>query len=137
MDSNELRRRVADADVATLATVGGDGMPHAVPICFVLDGDQIYFAVDHKPKKTSDLKRLHNIAANPQVAVLVQHYEHDWQRLWWVRVDGAAHVLDDGEDSRRAIALLVDRYAQYRSHPPDGPVVAIAIERWSGWSASS
>jgi PPOX class probable F420-dependent enzyme len=107
-----------------------------VPICFALDGGVIYFAVDHKPKRTTDLKRLRNIAANPAVSVLVEHYEHDWNRLWWVRVDGIARVVDDADESARAIELLVDRYSQYRGHEPGGPVVAISVERISGWSAT-
>ncbi len=136
MDAAEFRQRFADASVAVLSTVTAGGRPHSVPICFALDGDFVYFAIDHKPKRTSDLKRLHNIAANPAVAVLVQHYEHDWARLWWVRVDGSARVLPDGDESRRAVALLVDRYDQYRARPPAGPVVAIRVERISGWSAT-
>jgi PPOX class probable F420-dependent enzyme len=136
MDSGDLRQRLADSSVAVLATVSADGSPHAVPICFALDGSVMYFAIDHKPKRTAGLKRLHNIASNPSVAVLVEHYEHDWNRLWWVRVDGKAHVVGDREEFARAIELLVDRYMQYRGQEPQGPVVAIAIERISGWSAS-
>jgi PPOX class probable F420-dependent enzyme len=136
MDPHEVRRRLADSTVAVLATVGADGKPHAVPICFAFDGDFIYFAIDHKPKRTTDLKRLQNIAANPGVAVLVQNYEHDWNRLWWVRADGTAHVLEGSERSARAVALLVDRYSQYREQPPQGPVVEIGINRLTGWSAS-
>ncbi len=136
MDSGQLRLRLADAGVAVLSTVNADGSPHSVPVCFALDGDFIYFAIDHKPKRTRDLRRLRNIAANPSVAVLVHHYEHDWARLWWVRVDGTATVLGDDEQSRRAVALLVDRYQQYRAEPPAGPVVAIKVERISGWSAT-
>src|SRR5581483_615728 len=136
MDAADLRRRVADYSIAELATVSQDGRPHVVPICFALDGRNVYFAVDHKPKRTQDLKRLRNIAANPRVAVLVHHYEHDWNRLWWVRIDGVAHVMEPGDDAERAVALLRDRYPQYRDRPPDGPVVAIAIERMTGWSAT-
>lgn len=135
MDPVDLRRRLADSSVAVLATITDDGRPHIVPICFALDGDVIYFAIDHKPKRTKALKRLHNIAANPEVAVLVQHYEHDWRRLWWVRVDGAARVLDEGDESTHAVELLIDRYPQYRERPPDGPVVEIMVERITGWSA--
>jgi PPOX class probable F420-dependent enzyme len=136
MDTGELRQRLADTAVAVLSTVSADGKPHSVPICFALDGNAMYFSVDHKPKRSADLKRLRNIATNPSVAVLVEHYEHDWNRLWWVRVDGRARVLDDGEEAERAIELLVDRYSQYRGHEPEGPVVAIAIDRISGWSAT-
>jgi PPOX class probable F420-dependent enzyme len=122
--------------VAVLATITPGGKPHAVPVCFALDGSVIYFAVDHKPKRTSELQRLRNIAANPAVALLAEHYEHDWNRLWWVRADGTARVLDAGEESQHAIELLIDRYPQYRERPPQGPVVSITIERLTGWSAS-
>ena len=136
MDHDELRRRLAQSTVAVLATVRPDGHPHVVPITFAFDGDVVYFAVDQKPKKTTDLQRLRNIAANPRVSVLVQNYEHDWNRLWWVRADGTARVLDQGEPSARAIELLTDRYSQYVDRPPQGPVVEIRIARLTGWSAS-
>ena len=136
MDEGDLRRRLADSTVAVLATLTPDGRPHAVPVCFALDGAVVYFAVDHKPKRTTDLQRLRNITANPAVSLLAEHYEHDWNRLWWVRVDGTARVLAAGDESDRAVSLLIDRYAQYRERPPQGPVVAIVIDRLSGWSAS-
>jgi len=137
MDAAEARRRLAAAEVATLATVGASGAPHAVPICFVVDGDTIYFAIDHKPKRGLDLQRLRNIRANPAVAVLASHYEHEWSRLWWVRADGVATVLDSGDRSEHAVGLLTERYPQYRHQSPPGPVVAIAIRRVTGWSATS
>jgi PPOX class probable F420-dependent enzyme len=128
------RQRLAEARVARLATVDAEGRPHIVPITFALDGDTIYFAVDAKPKRTIHLKRLRNIAGNPAVAVLVDHYEEDWSRLWWVRVDGTAHVIADNEAADRAVDLLVRRYAQYERARPAGPVVAVSIDRISGWS---
>src|SRR5207247_7029208 len=134
MDATAMRRRIADAKVARLATVGAGGKPHVVPISFAVDGETIYFAVDAKPKRTTDLQRLRNIAANPSVSVLVDHYEDDWTRLWWVRVDGTARVLSGGPDIDRAIDLLVRKYDQYRTARPQGPVTAISINRISGWS---
>src|SRR6266705_979230 len=134
MDATAMRRRIADAKVARLATVGAGGKAHVVPICFAVDGDTIYFAVDAKPKRTADLKRLRNIAANPSVSVLVDHYEDDWARLWWVRVDGTARLLAEGAQAVRATDLLAARYPQYRRARPGGPVVAISIDRISGWS---
>jgi len=130
-----MRNRFAAARVAHLATADSDGRPHVVPVVFALDGDTIYFAVDQKPKQTRELKRLRNIATNPSVAMLVDHYEDDWNALWWVRADGSARVLDPGPESERAIELLVQRHAQYRAQPPPGPAVAIAVHRWSAWSA--
>jgi len=98
---------------------------------------EIFFAVDHKPKRSSDLQRLRNIAMNPDVAVLADHYEEDWDRLWWVRVDGRARVLDAGDAAERALDALSARYPQYRRTRPTGPVVSIHITRLSGWSASA
>jgi len=129
-----MRQRIAEARVARLATVGENGKPHVVPITFALQGDTIFFAVDSKPKRTAQLQRLRNIAANPAVTVLVDHYEEDWSRLWWVRADGTASVLEEGPRSDRAIDLLVERYPQYRHARPPGPAVAISIVRISGWA---
>ena len=137
MTAAQARERFAASRVARLATVGADGRPHLVPIVFALDGDRVYHAVDHKPKRTTKLRRLDNIAANPRVAVLVDAYDDaDWSRLWWARADGVARVLQGGADARAAVALLSDRYPQYRAAPPCGPVVAIDVEHWTGWSAS-
>jgi PPOX class probable F420-dependent enzyme len=137
MDDPEVRRLLSEAPVARLATVGADGKPHVVPITFVLDASTIYLAVDHKPKRTTNLRRLRNIAANPAVALLVDHYEGDWRRLWWVRADGTARVLEAGPEFERAIEQLVHRYPQYREHRPEGPAVAITIDRLTGWSAGA
>jgi PPOX class probable F420-dependent enzyme len=136
MDATAMRTRIMEARVARLATADTSARPHVVPITFALDGDTIYFAVDAKPKRTTDLKRLRNIKANPAVAVLVDHYEEDWGSLWWVRIDGTARVLDDAAEARRAMDRLVSRYPQYQKARPSGPVVAISIERMTGWSAA-
>ena len=134
MDATAMRLRLVDARVARLATADAEGRPHVVPIAFAHDDENLYFAVDDKPKRSRNLKRLRNIAGNPRVSVLVDHYEDDWTRLWWVRVDGAAHVLDHDAEAQRAIDLLVRKYAQYARKRPQGPVVAIRIEHMTGWS---
>jgi PPOX class probable F420-dependent enzyme len=133
--TGELRERVGQARVARLATVDARGRPHVVPICFVLAGDVLYSAVDHKPKRSPRLKRLDNIRANPGVVVLVDHYEDDWSRLWWVRLRGRGRVLEAGEERERALALLVDKYPQYRAQPPAGAVIAIDLDEWREWHA--
>lgn len=106
-----------------------------MPITFAVDGDTVYSAVDAKPKSTTELRRLSNIAANPRVSVLVDHYADDWTQLWWARADGSAHIAV-GAEVARALELLTARYAQYVTHPPGGPVIAIDVRRWSGWSAA-
>jgi PPOX class probable F420-dependent enzyme len=141
----DARRRLAGVRVARLATVSPAGLPHVVPFTFALGSrargagsgpeDHIYSAVDAKPKSSTDLRRLRNIRANPRVAVLADHYEDDWDRLWWVRADGQAAILDDPATMAPALALLAGRYPQYRQHPPAGPVISIHVDRWTGWTA--
>ena len=95
LTTSQCRDRLSAARHAVLTSVTPGGRPHAVPIVFALDGDdRLVTAVDVKPKSTSDLQRLRNIQAHPWVAVLAERYDEDWSRLWWVRVDGVAHVLD-------------------------------------------
>lgn len=129
-----MRARVAAARVARLATVTAGGAPHLVPLCFVLDGDVLYSAVDLKPKRTERLRRLANVAAEPRVCVIVDHYEEDWSRLWWIRIDGVARELGQEEEAERARALLRAKYEQYRLQPPAGPVLRIEGQRWRGWA---
>jgi PPOX class probable F420-dependent enzyme len=135
MDEDEMRERVAAARVGRLATVDAEGRPHLVPICFALEGETLYSAVDEKPKRSRRLKRLANIRANPRVSVIADRWDEDWSRLWWVRVDGRAEVLEDGPEVERARALLAAKYEQYRAEPPRGPVIAVQIETWRGWQA--
>jgi PPOX class probable F420-dependent enzyme len=129
-----MRRRVADARVARLATVGRDGRPHLVPLCFAVRGDTLVSAVDAKPKTTKALRRLDHIRAHPSVSVLIDDYHDDWSRLWWVRLDGSARVVGDGPERDRAIELLTAKYDQYRPTPLSGPVIVVTVDRWSGWS---
>lgn len=142
MDAGEARARFAEARVARLATADADGRPHLVPIVFALLDDDLYSAIDLKPKAHGGpnvrLRRLDNLRANPAVSVLVDDYTEDWQQLWWARADGTARVIAATEaEAARAIAALSQRYPQYRDAPPPGPVIAIAVDRWSGWVARS
>ena len=133
---DDARRRLGTARVAVLATVSASGRPHVVPVTFAVDGDVIYTAVDAKPKSTRDLLRLSNIRGDPRVSVLAEHYEDDWEALWWVRADGEAALIGDQAAMAEPIRLLADRYPQYRRDPPAGPVIAVRVTRWTGWSAS-
>jgi PPOX class probable F420-dependent enzyme len=130
----DARRRFGEARVARLATVDAHGQPHLVPIVFALAGETIYSVVDAKPKRTTELRRLANVRANPRVSVLADHYDDtDWDALWWARADGTARVLClDESEARSAVQLLARRYPQQR---PAGSVLAIDVERWSGWAA--
>jgi PPOX class probable F420-dependent enzyme len=136
MDSDDMRGRLAAARAARLATLGRDGAPHLVPFCFALRGEILYSAVDHKRKRSSRLQRFDNVARDPRVGVLVDHYEEEWSKLWWVRLEGRARELESGPEADEALRLLTAKYGQYRDDPPTGPVLRIEIQRWSGWTAS-
>ena len=124
--------RLAGARVGRLATVTPGGRPHVVPVCFALHDGRIVTAVDAKPKGTRQLARLENVRATGRASLLVDHYEDDWTRLWWVRVDGPAEVAE----SDAAVDALVAKYAQYRDQRPPGPVIAITPDRWRSWIPS-
>jgi PPOX class probable F420-dependent enzyme len=130
-----MRRLVAEARVGRLVTVDPDGRPNPVPFVFALDGDVLVSAVDRKPKMTGSLRRLANIQKRPEVSILVDHYEEDWEVLWWVRLRGRARVAEEGPDRERAVKLLAEKYPQYRDRSPDGPAILVEIEGWKGWSA--
>jgi PPOX class probable F420-dependent enzyme len=127
--------RLTAARVARLATTDPDGRPHLVPIVFALEGDTLYSAVDRKSKRSSKLRRIENARARPDVTILVDHYEEDWGRLWWIRLRGRARVLDDGDERERALALLQEKYSQYRVEPPDGPVLAVDVTDVREWTS--
>lgn len=146
LEPSAARRLFGAAPVARLATVSPAGRPHLVPVTFVLDSqpgqrDRVYTAVDAKPKTTTRLQRLRNIQAHPQVALLADHYTDDWARLWWVRADGHAAVLDAAVLDTAVLAgplrLLAARYPQYAAQPPAGPVIAVRVDRWTGWAATA
>jgi len=127
--------RLAAARVARLATTDPDGRPHLVPIVFALDGETLYSAVDRKPKRSLRLRRIENARTRPDVTILVDHYDEDWSRLWWIRLRGRARVLDEGPEREHALALLAEKYLQYRDEPPDGPVLAVDVSEVREWRA--
>lgn len=136
MDSDTARRMFEDARVARLATVDPEGRPHLVPVTFAVQDQRVVTAVDHKPKRSTDLRRLRNIRTNPHVSLLADHYEDDWTRLWWSRADGRAEVAEDGPDRTAALDALAAKYPQYRDRRPAGPVILVEVTHWSGWRYS-
>ncbi|GAA3227914.1 TIGR03668 family PPOX class F420-dependent oxidoreductase [Dactylosporangium siamense] len=133
MTEAEARARFAASPVARLATATPDGRPHLVPIVFILRDGTIYHGVDAKPKRGTALRRLANLDANPHASVLVDHYDDDWDALWWVRADGTARDVDPaGPEGRAAVRLLAARYPRYRLL---GRLIAIDVTGWSWWTA--
>jgi PPOX class probable F420-dependent enzyme len=118
--------------VARLATIRPDGSPRVVPICFALDGEMLYSAVDEKPKRTRRLARIADIERDSRVEVFIDHYDDDWTQLWWVRLRGRASIVERDE---RALELLCAKYPQYREQPPAGPFVVVEIDEQTEWTA--
>jgi PPOX class probable F420-dependent enzyme len=135
MKEAEARRRVEEARVARLGSLTPDGRLHLVPICFAVDRDTLYTAIDAKPKRSQRPQRLANVLAHPDVCVLVDEWDEDWSQLWWVRVRGRARVLEAGEECERAHELLRRKYEQYAAHEL-GDVIAVDLAERRSWAAS-
>ena len=134
--SPDASRHFRTARTAHFATTDKSGQPHVIPICFVFDGKHFYSPIDEKPKRAapSKLKRLKNIRENPQVALVIDHYEEDWRKLAYVLVFGKARILQSGEKHRRAVKLLRRKYRQYRAMAIDErPMIVIAPKRILNW----
>src|SRR5215471_14868386 len=132
MTPEEARATFLSQPHAILATADASGVPHLVPVVFAAVGDGLALVVDRKPKRSTDLKRLRNIEANPHVSLLTEHYAADWSALWWARADGTAHV---SPLTPAVLAAFQQKYPQYRATPPQGPAVTVSVAKWSGWSA--
>jgi PPOX class probable F420-dependent enzyme len=135
LDPADARARFTGSAVARLATAGSDGQPHLVPCTFAVDGrGHVVIGIDNKPKASGNLRRLRNIAENPRVSLLADHYADDWARLWWARADGTAAIERSGEEHAAHWALLRGKYPQYAGQVLEGPVIVVAVESWSGWA---
>ncbi|MGH6889644.1 MAG: TIGR03668 family PPOX class F420-dependent oxidoreductase [Rhizomicrobium sp.] len=118
--------------VGHLASADCRGVPHLVPVCFAVGEGTLYTAIDEKPKSGRELKRLKNIRENPRVAFLADRYDEDWSRLGWLRLDGTAEILSEGEEFDRAAQQLADRYSQYR-RMKFACIIAIRIAGVRSW----
>jgi PPOX class probable F420-dependent enzyme len=135
--SPEIQQKIREARVARLATADETGMPQMVPVCFVYYAENFYSAVDRKPKRVAPerLARLRDIRANPRVALLIDEYQDDWTRLWYILVRGRAELVSDSNERARAIGGLRTKYPQYSRDMlgDDAPVIRIVPERITAW----
>lgn len=128
----------AGAPIGHLATAYPSGAPHVIPVCYAFDGRAIFSVLDQKPKnaRLTRLRRVKNIQANPQVSLVVDHYEEDWSRLGYILVFGNAELLLGGEEYDGAVRLLRQKYPQYRSMDLEpNPVIKITPQRIVCWGA--
>jgi PPOX class probable F420-dependent enzyme len=133
-----VQRFIQSHKVARLATADADGQPHVIPFCYAFDGTVVYFIVDEKPKRQTGkpLKRIRNILANPQVAVVIDDYADDWTQLAYVLITGQATIVEKEEEHERALGLLRERYPQYRVMSlnfPHNAVVRIVPTKVLAW----
>lgn len=135
--SDQAREKVKTARVARLATLDANRKPHIIPICFAYDGSLFYTAIDRKPKRVAPtrLTRLKNISITPQVALIIDEYDEDWSRLWYVLVRGEAKLVSTAAERERAHAQLTAKYPQYRAGmlAEDAPIVRITPQRMTSW----
>mgnify|MGYP001359597996 CR=1 FL=1 len=126
--------------VARLSTADASGQPHVVPIVFAFDGQQLYTPLDEKPKRVGpgELKRVRNLLENPQVAIVVDHYDEDWTRLAWVMVTGRGEMVEAGEAHAAGVRLLERKYPQYQAMPlRDRPLIVVTPQGVRSWGALS
>ena len=136
MNQADAMERVSLAPVGRFATTYPHGAPHIIPVTFAIVEDAVVHMIDHKPKTTRHLQRIANIEASPAVSLLVDDYSDDWNQLWWVRIDGLAHVATSGSDWRDARSALIKKYAQYRERPPTGQAVYLEITKVTSWEST-
>ena len=134
--SSSQSRLLAGARIGHLSTADTAGAAHVIPVCYAFDGHSIYSVLDQKPKRTSltRLRRVKNILANPQVALVVDHYEEEWSLLWYILVTGKAELLLEGDERAEAIGKLREKYQQYRDMAIDlNPVIKITPGKVVSW----
>ena len=133
--ADDARQRLRAARVGSLATIRRNGRPHVVPIVFAIADDIVYSVADPKPKTGLDLLRHRNIRAHPAVSLLVDAYDEAWERLWWVRADGMARIVEDGPERDTTIQLLRAKYPQYATWTtPFGAATVISVTGIASWT---
>jgi coenzyme F420-0:L-glutamate ligase / coenzyme F420-1:gamma-L-glutamate ligase len=152
------RTFLLEARRLVLCTVAPDGTPRPVPVCFALledgggggGGPRLYTPLDAKPKRVADprlLARVRDIADRPEVTLLVDRWDEDWDLLGWLRLHGIASLLEPaGEGSAAgepaaehaaAVSALLNRYPQYASHNlPTRPIIRVVLIRAVSWGVA-
>ena len=130
--------------VGRLATLGAAGDIAQVPIVFVHYQGELWSPVDGKPKSGGELVRVRNVRRNPDVSLLLDAYDQDWSKLWWLRIEGQASILqqDPGADTRVAavIQALCSKYPQYQDVPvlrEPPTLIVIRPRRMLSWCANA
>jgi pyridoxamine 5'-phosphate oxidase family protein len=79
---------------ATLATIGGDGQPHMVPVTFHYNADED--AIDVGGINFGETKKWRDAKANPRVTLLIEDVLSNPRRARALEVRGEAEVHESG-----------------------------------------
>lgn len=137
LSQDEMRARAEQARVAHVGTIDEHVRAHLVPVTFVIDRDTFYSPTDAAPRP---VKRLRNLEHHPGVTILVDSYDEDWAKVWWIRMRGTGRTVGESPEHAHARQLLTAKYPQFASAPPDegaGPMLAVDVEEWLGWAYSA
>jgi PPOX class probable F420-dependent enzyme len=128
-------RELLEAErVARLGFTDADDRPRVLPVTFALAGDDVWSAIDDKPKRSREPARLRYLRRRPEAALLVDRYDDDWSRLAWVQLLGRVEIVPlDSEPE--AFEALAERYEPYRERRPPGPLLRLRVERCVSWRA--
>jgi PPOX class probable F420-dependent enzyme len=123
--------------VARLATSDAEGHPHVVPVCYAWDGERFVTPLDEKPKRVGDrdLRRVRNIEARHEAAIVIDRYDDDWSQLGYLLAQGRAELLPpDAPAHAQLLALLRARYPQYQAMKLENrPLITVTPSRITAW----
>jgi PPOX class probable F420-dependent enzyme len=101
--TSEQRRAflMAGSRTAVVATVRPDGRPHAAPVWFTLDGDDVVFTTGADTVKGRNLRR------TGQATVVVDEPAPPFD---FVTIEGRAEISEDHDDLLHWATVLAGRY---------------------------
>jgi coenzyme F420-0:L-glutamate ligase/coenzyme F420-1:gamma-L-glutamate ligase len=120
-----LKTIINKSRIGRLATVDLECKPHVIPVVFVFDNDRncYFIPIDEKTKRSrpENLKRVKNIQENPNIALLLDEYNEDWTKLYFIMIRGKGSILGGKKLEQnemlileKAHKLLCDKYPQYK-----------------------
>jgi PPOX class probable F420-dependent enzyme len=140
----DLKTIIDKARLARLATVDSECMPYLVPVVFAFDGKDYYILIDKRAKhsKPENLKRIKNIQANSNVALLIDEYDEDWTKLYFAMIQ--ASLISNKKERQeqnelplllleKAHKLLYEKYPQYQKISMGQYVIMIHPQKVITW----
>jgi PPOX class probable F420-dependent enzyme len=141
INDKNFKTIIDKARVARLATVDTEFKPHLIPVVFVFDNGRYFIPIDEKTKRSrpEKLKRAKNIQQNPNVALLIDEYNEDWKKLYFIMIQGKASIVGKELEQNemllleKAHKLLSDKYVQYQKIGIGEYVIMIIPQKVITW----